>query len=135
MSCEYTISDGNSGIKVTVKWQVGFLAGSAAQNPSVMQEMQETPVWSMGGEDPLEEGMATRCSSLAWRIPRPKEPGGLQSVGLLSRTRLKQLSTIAQSGKQCATVAGITEDSFSSPGQEWPLSGPRCLLQLIVLES
>ena len=44
MSCEYTISDGNSGIKVTVKWQVGFLAGSAAQNPSVMQEMQETRV-------------------------------------------------------------------------------------------
>ena len=79
--------------------------------------------------------MATHCSSLAWRILWPEEPGGLQSVGLLSWTRLKQISTIAQSDKQCATVAGITEDSFSSPGQEWPLSGPCCLLQLIVLES
>lgn len=43
MSHEYTISDDNSGIKVSVKWQVGFPAGSAVQNPSVMQNMQETP--------------------------------------------------------------------------------------------
>ena len=31
--------------------------------------MQETRVRSLGGEDPLEEGMATHCSILAWRIP------------------------------------------------------------------
>ena len=37
---------------------------------------------SLGQEDPLEEGMATRSSILAWRIPRTKEPGGLQSMGL-----------------------------------------------------
>ena len=37
--------------------------------------------WSMGQEDPLEEGMATHSSILAWRIPRTKEPGGLQSMG------------------------------------------------------
>ena len=30
--------------------------------------------------DPLEEGMATHCSILAWRIPRTEEPGGLQSI-------------------------------------------------------
>ena len=36
-----------------------------------------------------EEGMATCSSVLAWRIPWPEEPGGLQSVGLQSRTRLK----------------------------------------------
>ena len=34
-----------------------------------------------GQEDPLEEGMATHASILAWRIPRTEEPGGLQSVG------------------------------------------------------
>ena len=34
-----------------------------------------------GREDPLEEGMATRSSVLAWRIPRTEEPGGLQSMG------------------------------------------------------
>ena len=44
-------------------------------------EVQKTWVQSVGQEDPLEEGMATRSSILAWRIPRTEEPGGLQSVG------------------------------------------------------
>ena len=35
-----------------------------------------------GREDSLEEGMATRCSNFAWRIPWTGEPGGLQSIGL-----------------------------------------------------
>ena len=39
--------------------------------------MQETPVRSLGQEDPLEKGMATHSSILAWRIPRIEEPGGL----------------------------------------------------------
>ena len=39
-------------------------------------------VRSLGGEDPLEEGMATHSSILAWRIPWTEEPGGLQSTGL-----------------------------------------------------
>ena len=43
--------------------------------------MQETWVQSMGGEDPLEKGMATHSSILAWEIPRTEEPGGLQSMG------------------------------------------------------
>ena len=37
--------------------------------------MQETWVPSLGWEDPLEEGMATHSSTLAWRIPRTEEPG------------------------------------------------------------
>ena len=44
--------------------------------------MRETWVPSLGLEDPLEEGMATHSSILAWRIPRTEEPGGLQSMGL-----------------------------------------------------
>ena len=44
--------------------------------------MQEMQVRSLGGEDPLEEGMATHSSILAWRIPGTKEPGRLQSMGL-----------------------------------------------------
>ena len=36
---------------------------------------------SLAWEDPLEEGMATRSSILAWRIPQTEEPGGLQSMG------------------------------------------------------
>ena len=38
-------------------------------------------VRSLGQEDPLEEGMATHSSILAWRIPRMEEPGRLQSMG------------------------------------------------------
>ena len=38
-------------------------------------------VWSLGREDPLEKGMATHSSILAWRIPWTEEPGGLQSIG------------------------------------------------------
>ena len=41
---------------------------------------QETRVPSLGQEDPLEEGMATHSSILAWRIPWTEEPGGLQSM-------------------------------------------------------
>ena len=44
--------------------------------------MQETQLLSLGREDPLEEGMATHSSILAWRIPGIEEPGGLQSMGL-----------------------------------------------------
>ena len=38
-------------------------------------------VQSLGREGPLEEGMATHSSILAWSIPRTEEPGGLQSMG------------------------------------------------------
>ena len=38
-------------------------------------------VGSLGREDPLEEGMATHSSILAWEIPWTEEPGGLQSMG------------------------------------------------------
>ena len=44
------------------------------------------PVRSLGQEDPLEKGMATCSSILAWKIPWTQEPGELQSVGLQSRT-------------------------------------------------
>ena len=43
--------------------------------------MQETWVWSLASEDPLEKEMATQSSILAWRIPQTKEPGELQSLG------------------------------------------------------
>ena len=44
--------------------------------------MQETQVRSLGREDPLEKGMATHSSILAWRIPGTEEPSLLQSTGL-----------------------------------------------------
>ena len=51
-------------------------------------------VWFLGQEDPLEEGMATHSSILAWRIPWTEEPGGLQSMKFTqSWTWMKWLST------------------------------------------
>ena len=46
-----------------------------------LPSMQETQVQSLGQEDPLEKGIATHPSILAWRIPWAEEPGGLQSIG------------------------------------------------------
>ena len=47
--------------------------------------VQETQVPSLGWEDPLEKGMATHFSVLAWEIPWSEEPGGLQSMESQSR--------------------------------------------------
>ena len=44
--------------------------------------MQETWVQSLGLEDPLEKGTTTQSSTLAWRIPRTEEPGGVLSMRL-----------------------------------------------------
>ena len=57
---------------------MGFPGSSVVKN---LFAMQETQIRSLGGEDPLEEEMATHSSILAWRIPWTEEPGGLQSLG------------------------------------------------------
>ena len=55
-------------------------AGDAGDPRDVLQ--------SPGQEDPLEEEMAAHSSTLAWKIPWTEEPGGFQSTGLQSQTRL-----------------------------------------------
>ena len=52
-----------------------------AQMVKHLLTMQETWVWSLGWEDPLEKEMATYSSTLAWKIPWMEEPGRLQSMG------------------------------------------------------
>ena len=52
--------------------------------PAVWKTQIRSWVW----EDPLEKGMVTHSSILAWKIPWAEEPVGLQSMGLQSRTRL-----------------------------------------------
>ena len=59
----------------------GFPNSWEDKDPPAMPETQEMQVLSLGQEDPLEEGMTTHSSILAWRIPRTEGPGGLQSVG------------------------------------------------------
>ena len=53
-----------------------------AQVVKNLPAMQETWVQSLGWEDPLEKGMATHSSILAWRIPWTEETGRLQSMEL-----------------------------------------------------
>ena len=54
------------------------LVAQTVKNPPAVRE---TWIRSLGQEDPLEEGMATRSSILAWRITWTEEPGQLQSIG------------------------------------------------------
>ena len=62
----------------TVVSMLDFPGGSVVKN---LPAMQQTQVLSLGQEDPLEKGMATHSSILAWRIPWTEEPGRLQSMG------------------------------------------------------
>ena len=65
---------------------MGLLVAQTVKN---LPAMQETQVLSLDQEDPLEKGMATHSSILAWKIPWTEEPGGLQSMGVSeSQTRL-----------------------------------------------
>ena len=59
----------------------GFPGGSVVKNLPTMQETQKMLFQSLGREDPLEKGIATHSSILAWRIPWTEELGGLQSMG------------------------------------------------------
>ena len=59
-----------------------FWASQVAQTVKNPLVMQETWVRSQGREDPLEKGMATHSSVLAWRIPWTEEPVSLQSMDL-----------------------------------------------------
>ena len=63
---------------------IGFQGGASGKELTYQCRRHETWVRSLGREDPLEEGLATHSSILAWRIPRTKEPGGfigLQRIG------------------------------------------------------
>ena len=68
---------GGNGNPLQYSW-----ASLVAQTVKNSPAMRETWVHSLNWEDPLEEGMATHSSILAWRIPWTEKPGGLQSTGL-----------------------------------------------------
>ena len=52
-----------------------------AQMVKNLPAMQEAQVWPLSWEDPLDKGMTTHSSILAWRIPRTEEPGGYSPWG------------------------------------------------------
>jgi len=90
---------------------LGFLLAQTVKN---LPAMQETWVWFLGWEDPLEEGLATHSRILAWIIPWTEEPGGLPSIVTKNQT---QLNNWAQHAIWC--VAFLTHQSivdfFSCP--------------------
>ena len=91
---------------------VGFPGGSALKNPL---GMQETCAGSLGWEDPLEKGMATRSSILAWEIPRDRgawqlpfvgseEPGSYRSWGRRESDTTEQLTHFFNSSEVLSHV-------------------------------
>ena len=72
-------------------------ASLMAQMAKNLPAMQETWVQFLGQEDPLEKGMATHSSILAWKIPWTEEPGGLLSMEV-QRVRYNLVTTL-QSGR------------------------------------
>ena len=82
---------------------MGFPGGASGKEPT-RQCWRRKKHWfdSWVREDALEEGAAAHTSIVAWRIPWTEEPGGLQSMGSQSRTRLKRLSlSLGSTGRKC----------------------------------
>ena len=73
---------------VCVSKRKAFVAQMVKNLPAV----QETQVQPLGWEDPLEKGMATHSSILAWRIPWTEEPGGLQCMSHKESDTTEQLT-------------------------------------------
>ena len=73
---------------------LGFPGGSVVKN---CLPMQETEVQSLGQEDPLDKGMTTHSSILAWRISWTEKPGRLQSIGLHREAWQATVHRVAQS--------------------------------------
>ena len=64
---------------ISIIFEIKSLVAQTVKN---LPAMQETWVSSLGQKDPLEKGMSTHSSILAWRIPWTEDPCRLQSVGL-----------------------------------------------------
>ena len=93
-------------------------ASLVAQLVKHLPSMWETWIRSLGWEDPLEKGMATHSSILAWKILWPEEPGGLQFMGLQSRTWLSDL-TANQSMNSVVILNSLTSVGVN-PGNSLP---------------
>ena len=93
-----------------------------------LPEVQETQVWSLGQEDPLEKGMATHSSVLAWRIPWTEEPGGLQSTGSQSPTQLSNDNTFNTDiqANIPTKMTLLVKNNSTSPGGRWWRLRPGC---------
>ena len=78
------LDEAQAGIKIARRNinNLRYMTSLVAQMVKHLPTMQETRVWSLSQEDPLEKEMATDSSTLAWKIPWMEEPCRLQSMGL-----------------------------------------------------
>ena len=81
LKLRYSVEPGPSFHKESLWYYKEQLFPLVAQTVKNLPAVQETQVWSLDEEDPLEMGKAPHSSILAWRIPWTEEPGWLQSVG------------------------------------------------------
>ena len=83
---------------------------------SNLPTMQETWVWSLHWEDPLEKGMATHSSILAWRFPWAEEAGGLQSMRSQRVGHDWATNTLSKSWRNAQSSS---QNSRDSEGSKW----------------
>ena len=76
-----------STIRDSLHWLKHFSSGSAVKNPPAVQEAQETQVWSLGQEGPLEKGVAAHSSILAWSIHSMDRGGWRATVYRVAKSR------------------------------------------------
>ena len=81
---------------------VGLPRWLSVKESACNEGIKERQVQSLGQEDPLEEGMVTHSSILAWRIPWTQESGGLQSIGSQRVGRILAERTVSG----CPTITG-----------------------------
>ena len=103
-----------------------YRASLVVQTVKNLHAMQETQVQSLVREDPLETGMATHCSILAWKIPWTEEPGGLQSMGL-QREKCKsklQWGVTSHQSEWVSESHSVVSDSLRPCGLYSPWNSP-----------
>ena len=81
MCAHYLAEQSGSGLELTYTEYQGFPGASVVKNPPAMQEIQETWIQFLGQKDPLEKGMATHSSILAWRIHGQRSLAGYSPRG------------------------------------------------------
>ena len=102
-------------VLLSAVWQSGAIIhiqgfpGGSVSNQSVSNAGDADVGWSLGQEDPLEEGLATHSSILARRIPWIEEPGGLQSLG--SQMSIFRLFSIIDYYKTLSRVLCAIQES------------------------
>ena len=112
-------------LQVTVNFStVG--ACLVAQMVKNLPAMQETWIWSLDREDPLEEEMTTHSSILAWRIPRTNEPGAVQSMRLQRVRHNWVTKTHTHSTVNCRNFVKVVPWRILSPKGFSPCSGIFC---------